>query len=150
MATPFLSLPQNDRAQILQVMAERLGRTAQVLEKDVWICEVLQILFAVPGAKRMAFKGGTALSKVYRVIKRFSEDIDVSIDYRDLGITPDPLAEKLSGNQIKIVSQKLKQALAKEIENNIILYLKTELKSRYATKELGLDINSSGESIRVS
>ena len=44
----------------------------------------LQRLFAVPNDPQMAFKGGTALSKVFGAIDRFSEDVDVSVDYRQL------------------------------------------------------------------
>ena len=49
--------------------------------KDIWICWALDILFANPTRHPMAFKGGTSLSKVYRVIDRFSEDVDLILDY---------------------------------------------------------------------
>lgn len=69
----FLSLPIRERTDILQTVAARTGRQADILEKDVWICWVLQTLFAIPDRHPMALKGGTSLSKVYRVIDRFSE-----------------------------------------------------------------------------
>ena len=69
----FLSLPARERTDILQTIAARTGRQADLLEKDVWICWVLDTLFAVPRHHPMAFKGGTSLSKVYGVIDRFSE-----------------------------------------------------------------------------
>ncbi len=44
-ADAFLSLPAADRRDILETAAARLGRPAVILEKDVWICRVLQVLF---------------------------------------------------------------------------------------------------------
>ena len=41
---------------------------------------ILQILFNLPCADSLVFKGGTSLSKVWRLISRFSEDIDLAID----------------------------------------------------------------------
>lgn len=84
MTQAFLELSAGEQAEILRAMATKLGRDAQVLEKDVWVCWALQHLFAMPGRKEMAFKGGTSLSKVYGAINRFSEDIDITIDYQAL------------------------------------------------------------------
>ena len=72
MAEAFLSLAAQDRKDILDTAAEQLGRPAVILEKDIWICWLLQVLFAIPDHKPMAFKGGTSLSKVYQIIDRFS------------------------------------------------------------------------------
>lgn len=53
----------------------------------------------MPDAPRMAFKGGTSLSKVYKAISRFSEDVDITIDYRSLLPEFDPFDERLSNSQ---------------------------------------------------
>lgn len=82
MAEAFLSLAPSDRKDVLETAAARLDRPAVILEKDVWICWVLQTLFSIPNPHPMAFKGGTSLSKVYGIIDRFSEDIDITLDYR--------------------------------------------------------------------
>ena len=63
MSGPFLQLGEADRREIFQSAAAELGITAQILEKDVWVCWALGKLFALPDAKPMAFKGGTSLSK---------------------------------------------------------------------------------------
>lgn len=56
------------------------------MEKDFWVCWTLKELFGLPGiGEHLVFKGGTSLSKVYKIIERFSEDIDVSIDREFLG-----------------------------------------------------------------
>lgn len=50
-----------------------------VIEKDLWVCWLLEQLFTLP--VQMVFKGATSLSKVFNIIKRFSEDCDITIDY---------------------------------------------------------------------
>lgn len=78
----FFSLPTEDRKEALEVAASQSGRPAYLLEKDAWVVWTLSALFSSPFAKDLIFKGGTSLSKVYHVIDRFSEDIDVTYDIR--------------------------------------------------------------------
>lgn len=57
-----------------------------IIEKDLWVCLMLDYLFhKSPWREHLAFKGGTSLSKAYHVISRFSEDIDLILDWRLLG-----------------------------------------------------------------
>lgn len=57
-----------------------------ILEKDFWVCWTLKQMFGLPTiGEHLIFKGGTSLSKVFKLIERFSEDIDVSIDRAFLG-----------------------------------------------------------------
>lgn len=57
-----------------------------IVEKDFWVCWTLDYLFhKCKWQNNMAFKGGTSLSKSYDLIKRFSEDIDLILDWRILG-----------------------------------------------------------------
>ncbi len=67
---------------------------AQVVEKDFWVTTILQVVFALPFAEHIVFKGGTSLSKVWRLIERFSEDIDLAIDPLLLGVTHKDLTKK--------------------------------------------------------
>ena len=61
-----------------------------IVEKDFWVCWTLKRLFSLPGDNpSLVFKGGTSLSKIYQAIKRFSEDIGLSFDRRDLGYVGD-------------------------------------------------------------
>lgn len=80
----FFDLATGDRAEALAVAAANLGRPAHLLEKDVWVVWTLAALFDSPLGSALTFKGGTSLSKVYRVIERFSEDIDLTYDIREL------------------------------------------------------------------
>jgi len=58
----FVQLPLDEQASILQTCAGKLGRRPEHLEKDVWICRVLQALFTMLNRLPMAFKGGTSVS----------------------------------------------------------------------------------------
>ncbi len=89
MADSFLHLPVQDRRDVLGIAADRLGRPAHLLEKDVWVVWALATLYGSPLGEHLVFKGGTSLSKVYEVIKRFSEDVDLTWDIR--AIMPDLL-----------------------------------------------------------
>ncbi|OYW17190.1 MAG: hypothetical protein B7Z52_07145, partial [Burkholderiales bacterium 12-64-5] len=76
------------RTQAFEEAAARLRMSAAIIEKDFWVCWLLGLLFGdSQAADRFVFKGGTALSKVFRVIQRFSEDIDLSLDPAVLGIS---------------------------------------------------------------
>ena len=71
------------------------GLSASFLEKDLWVVEILRLLFEedmLDGAQ-VAFKGGTALSKCWGAIERFSEDIDLSIHWAHLAESEDETAD---------------------------------------------------------
>ena len=111
MPEAFVQLPLDEQANILQTCAGKLGRRPEHLEKDVWICWVLQALFTMPGRLPMAFKGGTSLSKVFNAIQRFSEDCDVTISY--LGFNNDfhPFLDNISKTALKKFTEKLRDQL---------------------------------------
>src|SRR5262249_40634787 len=68
--------------------ANRLGLPESLVEKDFWVCWILDQLFSIEAFRgRLLFKGGTSLSKVFGAIARFSEDIDLAVDYTMLGFT---------------------------------------------------------------
>lgn len=84
MAEHFFSLTAADQRDALLQAASDLGRPAYLLEKDVWVVWALNALFASDTGQHLTFKGGTSLSKVYRLIDRFSEDIDLTYDIRQI------------------------------------------------------------------
>lgn len=69
----------------------RLGTPLRNVEKDFWVCFVLDLLFNGRAADepRLLFKGGTSLSKAYDLISRFSEDIDITVYREDIGHSVD-------------------------------------------------------------
>lgn len=84
MAENYLTLSRQDRFEALGVAATRSGRPVHLLEKDIWVVWALDALFSSEFGEHLVFKGGTSLSKAYKVIGRFSEDIDVTYDVREL------------------------------------------------------------------
>lgn len=81
-------LAPQERADLFNEASAQRGLVPAILEKDFWVCWILKRVFALPGDNpALIFKGGTSLSKVYGVIRRFSEDIDLSFDRHTLGYT---------------------------------------------------------------
>lgn len=77
---------ENDRKALFHNTAAKMGMTDAIVEKDFWVCYMLDYLFHRCAWKdNIAFKGGTSLSKAYGLIERFSEDIDLILDWRVLG-----------------------------------------------------------------
>jgi hypothetical protein len=92
-------MPANTRAELFAETADRKGVADAIIEKDFWVCWVLKQLFSIDALSgRLLFKGGTSLSKIFHAINRFSEDIDLAVDYVALGFTGerDPRKEDLS------------------------------------------------------
>lgn len=79
MKLTFLELPADERRLYVEQAAVRRTISPVVLEKDFWVCWLLGVLFESEFAGSLVFKGGTSLSKVFGVIERFSEDIDLSL-----------------------------------------------------------------------
>jgi hypothetical protein len=84
MAEDYFALSREDRLESLGVAATGSGRPVHLLEKDIWVVWAIDALFSSGLGKHLVFKGGTSLSKAYAVIGRFSEDIDVTYDVREL------------------------------------------------------------------
>ena len=95
-------LAVRERSELFAESAARMGTTPAVVEKDFWVSWVLCCLFAdTQLANWLMFKGGTSLSKAYGLIQRFSEDIDLVLDWRTVS-EADPLAERSQTQQNKL------------------------------------------------
>lgn len=120
----FLTYPKKEQALLFEKAQSELNISSlAVLEKDFWVCWILQKISEIPELKEnLIFKGGTSLSKVYNLIERFSEDIDLIInrDYLDLNYsTTNPEKEK----------KKIRKACKHKIESNILPLLKDKIQS---------------------
>lgn len=83
-------LTQNERRELFRNTADKMGLNDAIVEKDFWVCFMLGYLFhRSPWKKSITFKGGTSLSKAFNIINRFSEDIDLILDWRVLGYEKD-------------------------------------------------------------
>lgn len=144
----FLKLSYKEQAEIIATLAPQLKRDPQILEKDIWVCWVLQKLFDLPNSLPMVFKGGTSLSKVFNLIKRFSEDIDISIDYRAFNNDIKLPIEKLSKTAQKKFSEKLKTDLIAYV-NDVIKPHFQKISQNELNNEISISISEDGEKFRI-
>ena len=149
MPEPFLHLKAQEQSQIYRALAPQLARSPAVLEKDVWVCWVLQALFTMPDRLPMAFKGGTSLSKVFGAIARFSEDVDITLDYRGLDGSFDPFAEGVSRNRLNKFSKDLKSFVRDHAHGIVAPHVKRMLATEFDTDACRLEVSEDGEQLRV-
>ena len=94
-------LSQKDRSDLFAETANAMRTTPAIVEKDFWVVWVLSRVFAnAELAKILKFKGGTSLSKVFNLIGRFSEDIDLILDWREV-VQDNPHAKRSKTQQQK-------------------------------------------------
>jgi hypothetical protein len=80
--------------QAIRATAQYKGLKEIYIEKDYWVCYALNKIFTNEIGKETIFKGGTALSKCFNLVDRFSEDIDLVV-LRGKDETPNQLKKKL-------------------------------------------------------
>lgn len=91
------SADDEERRILFLNTAEKMNINPSIVEKDFWVCLCLDYLFHYSDWKNcFAFKGGTSLSKAYHAIHRFSEDIDLVLDWHLLGYEDSQLWEDRS------------------------------------------------------
>ena len=119
----FIDLSKEDRVDILDRVSSELNiRQREVIEKDWWVTAVLRVLFSLPYANHLSFKGGTSLSKCWHLIDRFSEDIDIAVDREFLGfsgiLSKTQISDKLRRAACSFVRDTLQHDLAEHLYNN--------------------------------
>ncbi len=129
----FVGMPKPRRRLICEQAAAQTGLFAGSVEKDFWVTWTLKKLFNLPewGAY-LTFKGGTSLSKGWKLIERFSEDIDIVIDRDSLGFGGDNSPDKAPSNKQK---RKRLEALKEAGENCVQKSIQPQLR-----EALGLDM----------
>ncbi len=128
--TEFFQLSTAERLEALNTAANTSGIPPHLLEKDIWVVWSLQHLFTGPYAQHLVFKGGTSLSKAYGVIRRFSEDVDLTYDIRAIasdliGDTGSPLPA--SKSQEKKWRKEIRVRLSSWVDAEIVPQLKQAL-----------------------
>lgn len=96
--------------QLLNFSANTLNIRPEFIEKDYWLTRALQRMAQNPNIEKVVFKGGTSLSKAYRLTNRFSEDIDIAVID----------ADSFSGNQLKMLIKRLAKDMASELDEIVI------------------------------
>ena len=126
-----LQLTLAQRRELFVAVAQKLGYGAAVVEKDFWVCWTLRQLFTLPGAgEHLVFKGGTSLSKAWGAIRRFSEDVDVSLSREWLGFggaqDPERAASKTKRNA---QLEALKAACTAKIQTELVAGLRKRFRA---------------------
>lgn len=122
----------DDRRDLFLTTASRLGTPIQNIEKDFWVCWVLDLLFngRKSNEPRLLFKGGTSLSKAYGLISRFSEDIDITVFREDIGHNIEIKdLEHLSSKQQRLRLDNIKQACRAYIQGSLQERLNQQIKT---------------------
>lgn len=130
-------LDQSEREDFFRVAAETSKISFEIIEKDYWVVWTLERLFALEELKtHLTFKGGTSLSKAYRIIDRFSEDIDLSIERNFLGFgeTRDPEKQSSRNKQRKTLND-LSAACSAYVENKMLTDLNSAIVKKLGTTD---------------
>ncbi len=150
MVETWFALSREDQADALeQAEYELPDRPAYLLEKDIWVVWVLSVVYNSPFANKLTFKGGTSLSKVYKIINRFSEDIDLTYDIREL--VPELLSDRnpipVSKTKAKKISDKVKKILPGWIESSVKPVIESALSDFCLQAELSIGGNGKDQLI---
>ena len=95
----IIKASKGERQRVFQTAAAALRIAPEMVEKDFWVCRILQKLFQDEKLRNiLRFKGGTSLSKVFHLIQRFSEDVDLILDWRCV-TDEDPLRQRSNTKQ---------------------------------------------------
>lgn len=114
----FFELSEEQRRLVFTQTANKIGIPVQAVEKDLWVTTMLHVIFTLPFADKLVFKGGTSLSKVHQLIERFSEDIDLAIDRSIFGLEGD-LTKKQTKKLRKASSLFVKETICPQLEEAI-------------------------------
>ena len=142
----IIKLPKEELNTIIANTAAKKGMNTAIVEKDLWVCITLDYLFHHSKWKNeFAFKGGTCLSKVYKTIERFSEDIDLILDWRVLGYEiKEPWEDRSKTNQLKFIEESrerlfrfLREDFLPEFKNGMSQMLDINCDAYIEEKDLG-------------
>lgn len=143
----LVNLDKNSLNDVITNTAIRKNLSPAIIEKDLLVCAILNYLFTeCPWKDNLAFKGGTSLSKAFNLIERFSEDIDLILDWRIVGYeTKEPLAERSNTKQ-DALNKEFDVKTEEFLKSTFIPKLKEDLKSLI---NRSLDISYENETIII-
>jgi Nucleotidyl transferase AbiEii toxin, Type IV TA system len=137
-----------DRQELFRAASQRMRVHEAIIEKDFWVCWVLDALFTSGRWKeQLVFKGGTSLSKAHGIIERFSEDIDLVLDAKALGIDLD------EGRRPQSTASR--NRFCKAVNEKTALFLEEEMKPSLSTlflhraPEAMFHLEAVGQELRV-
>ena len=106
--------------EVIEATSRKSGLAPSIVEKDLWVCHILDYLFNRCEYKDyFEFKGGTSLSKAYDLIGRMSEDIDIVLNSKIIDFTFSKDLFNMSNNQ--------KNKLVDELNSRALAFYKNKL-----------------------
>jgi hypothetical protein len=128
------NLSDKDKEALFRNTAAKRGLTDAIIEKDFWVCYMLDFLFSESEWKdKIVFKGGTSLSKGFGLIDRFSEDIDLILDWRVLGYGENEPWEVRSNAKQEAFNREIGEKTAAFLTETFIPSVEKGLKKRLKT-----------------
>lgn len=151
MAEPlFGSLSSEERREALEVASTLSGRRVHLLEKDTWVVYTLRALAESSFGGNLTFKGGTSLAKAYQVIRRFSEDLDITYDIRSIApdLVGDTAQEPLptSRNQERNWTREIRRRLPDWVETHALPVIEADLSGH----QPAVQVQTDGDKVLVS
>lgn len=146
MSDNFSHLPKEMQRALLEGAANKLNVRAIVLEKDIWLCWALKQLFTLPLI--MTFKGGTSLSKAFNLIERFSEDVDITIDYKNF-IAEEKLNQIKSRTAFSKLNEYLKDSVRICVQNTVLPHLRCCLIKDFPNIHFQIALSENGEELKI-
>jgi hypothetical protein len=114
------NLPKQQRSELFLETATLMNTTNSIVEKDFWVVWTLDKIFSDDRLNKiLMFKGGTSLSKVFNLIGRFSEDIDLILDWR-LVSNENPLNDQESKNKQVRFNEQINENAKEYIQNELL------------------------------
>ena len=124
----IVGFSNKERNELFFEAASKMGVAPVIIEKDFWVTWILGKIFKDPILSNIfIFKGGTSLSKVFHIIERFSEDIDLILDW-SLVTKENPLIERSKTKQ---------DIFNKEINKNAQIYIDNKILHQEAHRPEG-------------
>ncbi len=137
----FIKKNKVDISDAFLYAADGVSLPPVVVEKDFWVCWLLNILFnEMKLDSELLFKGGTSLSKGYGIIQRFSEDIDLSLYRPDLGFELE-IPPGTSGSKIGKIYKALAVGHLEYVQDVLLPSVYRELSSRLDVDGWSLEID---------
>lgn len=147
MAIDFFDLSENLQRAFIESASSPLNKDAYILEKDLWLCLTLRELFKLPHP--MSFKGGTSLSKVFNLIQRFSEDIDITLDYRGFDNDID-LSQPISRTALKKISEQLREDVRAYTHDVVLPHMTRAFELHCKALQPKVELSASGEEMYIN
>jgi hypothetical protein len=130
-------LSVTERELYFDASVNESGLPFEIIEKDFWVVWILERLFSLPDLNdHLTFKGGTSLSKVYGIIQRFSEDVDLSIEKEFFGFDNANDPEKaVSKKKQRLALGNLSTACSRYVQNDLMTALRVAISQKLETAE---------------